>query len=63
MNDGSIGSDLLKTVRRVMAGEYGRGLSVKVFAGQCLSYRLGGAAGDGLIDVHGPPSAALAEPP
>ena len=31
-NDGSIGSDLLKTVKRVMAGEYSRELSVKVFA-------------------------------
>ena len=32
-NDGSIGSNLLKTVKRVMAGEYSRELSVKVFAG------------------------------
>lgn len=46
-NDGSIGSNLLKTVKRVMAGEYSRELSVKVFAGQCrlveLGYRQGGA--------------------
>ena len=28
-NDGSIGSNLLKTVKRVMAGEYSRELSVK----------------------------------
>jgi DNA invertase Pin-like site-specific DNA recombinase len=34
-NDGSIGSILLKSVKRVMAGEYSRELSVKVFAGQC----------------------------
>ena len=34
-NDGSIGSILLKNVKRVMAGEYSRELSVKVFAGQC----------------------------
>ncbi len=51
-NDGSIGSNLLKTVKRVMAGEYSRELSVKVFAGQCrlveLGFRQGGAAGYGL---------------
>ncbi|CAN7157810.1 recombinase family protein [Phyllobacterium sp. LjRoot231] len=60
-NDGSIGSNLLKTVKRVMAGEYSRELSVKVFAGQCrlieLGYRQGGAPGFGLrrllIDEHG----------
>jgi DNA invertase Pin-like site-specific DNA recombinase len=60
-NDGSIGSNLLKTVKRVMAGEYSRELSVKVFAGQCrlveLGFRQGGAAGFGLrrilIDEHG----------
>lgn len=48
-NDGSIGSNLLKTVKRVMAGEYSRELSVKVFAGQCrlveLGFRQGGAPG------------------
>lgn len=51
-NDGSIGSNLLKTVKRVMAGEYSRELSVKVFAGQCrlveLGFRQGGAPGYGL---------------
>ena len=51
-NDGSIGSILLKNVKRVMAGEYSRELSVKVFAGQCrlveLGFRQGGAAGYGL---------------
>src|SRR5207253_1470460 len=51
-NDGSIGSVLLKNVKRVMAGEYSRELSVKVFAGQCrlveLGFRQGGAAGYGL---------------
>ena len=51
-NDGSIGSVLLKSVKRVMAGEYSRELSVKVFAGQCrlveLGFRQGGAAGYGL---------------
>src|SRR5258705_2145773 len=51
-NDGSIGSTLLKNVKRVMAGEYSRELSVKVFAGQCrlveLGFRQGGPAGYGL---------------
>lgn len=66
-NDGSIGSNLLKTVKRVMAGEYSRELSVKVFAGQCrlveLGYRQGGAAGYGLrrvlIDEHKNPKGEL----
>ncbi|MEI7600185.1 MAG: recombinase family protein [Aestuariivirga sp.] len=66
-NDGSIGSNLLKTVKRVMAGEYSRELSVKVFAGQCrlveLGFRQGGAAGYGLrrvlIDEHGTPKGEL----
>jgi DNA invertase Pin-like site-specific DNA recombinase len=51
-NDGSIGSILLKNVKRVMAGEYSRELSVKVFAGQCRliehGFRQGGPAGYGL---------------
>jgi DNA invertase Pin-like site-specific DNA recombinase len=59
-NDGSIGSNLLKTVKRVMAGEYSRELSVKVFAGQCrlveLGFRQGGSPGYGLrrilVDEH-----------
>lgn len=67
-NDGSIGSNLLKTVKRVMAGEYSRELSVKVFAGQCrlveLGFRQGGAPGYGLrrelIDEHGAPKGELA---
>lgn len=60
-NDGSIGSSIIKTVKRAMAGEYSRELSVKVFAGQAnlirLGFRQGGAAGFGLrrmlIDHHG----------
>lgn len=51
-NDGSIGSSIIKTVKRAMAGEYSRELSVKVFAGQAnlirLGYRQGGLAGFGL---------------
>ncbi|MBX3582842.1 MAG: recombinase family protein [Rhizobiaceae bacterium] len=66
-NDGSIGSNLLKTVKRVMAGEYSRDLSVKVFAGHCrlvgLGYRQGGVAGYGLrrllIDENGTPKGEL----
>jgi DNA invertase Pin-like site-specific DNA recombinase len=51
-NDGSPISTLIKSVKRTMAGEYSRELSVKVFAGQCrlieLGYRQGGPAGYGL---------------
>lgn len=51
-NDGSVGSSIIKTVKRAMAGEYSRELSVKVFAGQSrligLGYRQGGAPGFGL---------------
>lgn len=42
-----IGSNLLKTVKRVMAGEYSRELSVKVFAGQCRLVELGFRQGGG----------------
>ena len=59
-NDGSIGATIIKSVKRAMAGEYSRELSVKVFAGQCrlirLGFRQGGAAGFGLrrqlVDEH-----------
>ncbi|MHA7063081.1 recombinase family protein [Azospirillum argentinense] len=51
-NDGSMGSDLQKMIKRKMAGEYSRELSHKVFAGQCrlieLGFRQGGPAGYGL---------------
>jgi DNA invertase Pin-like site-specific DNA recombinase len=51
-NDGSIGSTIIKSVKRAMAGEYSRELSVKVFAGQSrlikLGFRQGGPAGFGL---------------
>jgi DNA invertase Pin-like site-specific DNA recombinase len=51
-NDGSLSSALLKTVKRGMAGEYSRELSVKVWAGQRrlieLGFRQGGPAGFGL---------------
>ena len=51
-NDGSPISTIVKGVKRAMAGEYSRELSVKVFKGQCrlieLGYRQGGTAGFGL---------------
>ncbi len=66
-NDGTIGSSIIKTVKRAMAGEYSRELSVKVFAGQCrligLGYRQGGAPGFGLrrmlVDEQGQQKGAL----
>jgi len=61
VNDGSIGSDVLKAIKRSMAAEHSRVLSVKVFAGQSrligLGFRQGGPPGFGLrrllIDQHG----------
>ena len=51
-NDGSMSSSVLKTLKRSMAAEYSRELSVKVFSGQCrlieLGFRQGGPAGYGL---------------
>jgi DNA invertase Pin-like site-specific DNA recombinase len=66
-NDGSIASNIVKTVKRAMAGEYSRELSTKVFQGQCrlieLGYRQGGPAGFGLrrmlIDEKGEPKGQL----
>jgi len=68
-NDGSIASTIVKTVKRAMAGEYSRELSVKVFAGQCrlieLGFRQGGPAGYGLrrqlIDEHRRPKGLLGQ--
>lgn len=59
-NDGSLASTIIKNMKRVMAGEYSRELSVKVFTGQChlvsLGFRQGGPPGYGLrrtlIDEH-----------
>jgi DNA invertase Pin-like site-specific DNA recombinase len=51
-NDGSMSSSVLKILKRSMAAEYSRELSVKVFSGQCrlieLGFRQGGPAGYGL---------------
>lgn len=60
-NDGSIGSDVLKAIKRSMAAELSRVLSVKVFAGKRrlikMGYRQGGTPGLGLrrllVDRHG----------
>ena len=40
-NDTSLTTAVLKTVKRTMAAEYSRELSVKVFAGQCRLIELG----------------------
>lgn len=52
-NDGSLSSTVLVGLKRSMAAEYARELSVKVFAGHCnlvqkKGYRQGGAPGYGL---------------
>lgn len=67
-NDGSTASNIIKSLKRTMAGEYSRELSVKVFAGQCrlieLGFRQGGPAGYGLrrtlVDQNGLVKAELA---
>ena len=52
VNDTTMPSIVMKTLKRVMAAEYSRELSEKVFAGakniSLLGYRLGGVAGYGL---------------
>jgi DNA invertase Pin-like site-specific DNA recombinase len=68
-NDGSPASALLKTIKRSMAAEYSRELSVKVFAGQSrlteLGFRQGGVAGYGLrrqlVGVDGEAKQVLAK--
>jgi DNA invertase Pin-like site-specific DNA recombinase len=67
-NDGSLVANLLKNIKRLMAGEYSRELSAKVFAAQCrliaLGFKQGGHAGYGLrrqmIDEERRPKALLA---
>jgi len=67
-NDGSPVSTIVKGVKRAMAGEYSRELSVKVFAGQCrlieLGFRQGGPPGYGLrrslVDQSGNSKGSLA---
>jgi DNA invertase Pin-like site-specific DNA recombinase len=67
-NDGSMSSNVMKTLKRAMAGEYSRELSAKVFKGQCRliqnGFRQGGAAGCGLrrmlVNQAGEPKGVLA---
>jgi DNA invertase Pin-like site-specific DNA recombinase len=67
-NDGSLSATIIKSMKRAMAGEYSRELSVKVFTGQCrlisLGFRQGGLAGYGLrrvlVDENRQPKAELA---
>lgn len=67
-NDGSLGATIIKSMKRAMAGEYSRELSVKVFAGQSRlierGFRQVGPAGYGLrrmmVDEHAQPKAELA---
>jgi DNA invertase Pin-like site-specific DNA recombinase len=59
-NDGSIISSIIKNIKRVMAAEFSRELSVKVHAGACrvasLGFKQGGTVGYGLrrelVDEH-----------
>jgi len=68
-NDNSISGLILKAVKRTMAGEYSRELSVKVRTGLFrlanLGYKLGGTAVYGLrrqlLDVHGKPKQLLGD--
>lgn len=66
-NDGGLYASLLKSMKRVMAAEYSRDLSEKVFAAQCrfikMGFKQGGHAGFGLrrlaIRACGTPRAIL----
>jgi DNA invertase Pin-like site-specific DNA recombinase len=66
-NDGSMSAAIIKNVKRLMAAEYSRELSTKVFLGQCrlvrMGFRQGGSAGFGLrrllIDEHRTPKLQL----
>jgi DNA invertase Pin-like site-specific DNA recombinase len=67
-NDNSVSGLILKALKRTMAGEYSRELSVKVRTGLCrlakLGYKLGGSAPYGLrrqlLDTQGKPKQLLA---
>jgi DNA invertase Pin-like site-specific DNA recombinase len=68
-NDGSVTAALFKALKRAMAAEYSRELSVKVFAGKArlteLGFRQGGLAGYGvrrlLVDQDGKAKFVLKE--
>ncbi|TPI35857.1 recombinase family protein [Mesorhizobium sp. B3-1-6] len=67
-NDGTVGSDVLKAIKRSMAAEYSRMLSHRVFMGQMrvagMGFHVGGLQGLGLrrlmIDQFGRPKVILA---
>jgi DNA invertase Pin-like site-specific DNA recombinase len=67
-NDGSFVSTIAKGLKRIMAGQYSRDLSVKVFAGSCrtaqLGFKQGGSPGYGLrrllVDENRSPKCLLA---
>src|SRR5205823_6936363 len=67
-NDGSLTATVVKNIKRAMAGEYSRELSVKVFAGQsriaAMGFHVGATPGYGLrrflLDEHGEPKLELA---
>lgn len=66
-NDGSAVSAILKSLKRAMAAEYSRELSVKVFEAQCsfikMGFRQGGSAGYGFrrisVSIDDPNGQAL----
>ena len=68
VNDGSLSSLIMKALKRTMAGEYSRDLSVRVFAGQkrltLLGFKAGGVPGYGLrrmlVSASGLPKQQLA---
>ncbi|TPK86568.1 recombinase family protein [Mesorhizobium sp. B2-4-13] len=67
-NDGTVGSDVLKAIKRSMAAEYSRMLSQRVFLGQVrmarMGFHVGGMQGLGLrrlmVDQFGQPKLILA---
>lgn len=69
VNDGSLPSVILKSLKRAMAAEFSRELSIKTFAGKCrlvsLGFRSGGEPGFGLrrlvVDREGHPKEVLAK--
>lgn len=66
-NDGSLISQILKNIKRVMAAEYSRELSAKVYAGQSryakLGFKMGGRVPYGLervvVNEHNQPKGVL----
>jgi DNA invertase Pin-like site-specific DNA recombinase len=66
-NDGSLISSIVKNIKRVMAAEYSRELSAKVYAGEChlarLGFKMGGPVCYGLervvVDERAKPKGTL----